>query len=78
MEKQMDLLELRKAMPRGYVKTLQKRILKKHKRKYVGTSISRAFTTGFENQLIITEAILLLSEYNAERLRMAAEIKKLI
>lgn len=74
----MGLLELRKAMPRGYVKTLQKRIKKKHKREYVATSISRAFTTGFENQLIINEAIILLNEIKAEKERMAGEIKKLM
>ena len=78
MEKQMDVLDLRKALPRGYVKTLQKRLKKKYKKDYVATSISRALTPKFANQIIINEALILLSEIQAENLRIANEIKKLV
>ena len=78
MDKEIDVLALRKALPRGYVKTLQKRLKKKHKKDYVESSISRALTPKFANQLIIKEALLLLREEQAETKRLTEEIKKLV
>ena len=77
MVTETDLLNLRNQLPYGYSKTLQTRILKKHKKSYALISIRKGLMSKHKNELIIREALDYLHELQTQGSILSDEIKKL-